>query len=358
MIYRPELDCLRFLAFLLVFLFHASGSAGGPAILATGAYGVDLFFLLSAYLITDLFLRERRAAGDIDVPAFYWRRILRIWPLYFAFIAVVVVAGRAVPQIQMPAAAAVALTFFYGNWYLTTHPFFSPAGILWSVSIEEQFYLCAPWIMRAFTGRRLLWVIAALIPLAAVARLLLLASGRGDAIWYSTIARLDPIAIGILAALLLRGNVPAFAMMLRGGVAVGGLLSLWLAAGPLHGQHPTGIVDGSLSYPVAALGALALFLALIGAPLAWRPVSYLGRISYGLYVFHLLALNVAKVGLLATLGTCPWWLRGAIALPVTAALAAASHRWLEAPFLRLKRGAQPAPISRRPIHKTPSLLHF
>src|SRR5690349_18798650 len=99
--YSPELDTLRFFAFLGVFIFHSAprtpgfyAAAGCPAwlshvlisIFGAGAYGVDLFFALSAYLITSLLLREREATGKLDVRGFYLRRILRIWPLYLSFV--------------------------------------------------------------------------------------------------------------------------------------------------------------------------------------------------------------------------------------------------------------------------------
>src|SRR5271157_1881088 len=95
--YRPELDCLRFFAFLGVFVHHSIPKEpsffrahGLPVILSNfsyaGAFGVDLFFCLSAYLITKLLLREKDLTGHLNVKAFYVRRILRIWPLYFAFV--------------------------------------------------------------------------------------------------------------------------------------------------------------------------------------------------------------------------------------------------------------------------------
>src|SRR5579871_6137530 len=106
--YQPELDALRFFAFFGVFLFHAApryiefyDHAGAPRWLGNllisafgaGAFGVDLFFALSAYLITSLLLRERNATGTLDLRGFYMRRILRIWPLYFAFIAFAAIFG-------------------------------------------------------------------------------------------------------------------------------------------------------------------------------------------------------------------------------------------------------------------------
>jgi hypothetical protein len=95
--YRPELDCLRFFAFFAVFIHHSLPSTADfyrtynlPAVLANvpyaGAWGVDLFFCLSAYLITELLLREKDVIGYLNVRAFYVRRMLRIWPLYFAFV--------------------------------------------------------------------------------------------------------------------------------------------------------------------------------------------------------------------------------------------------------------------------------
>src|SRR4051812_24548209 len=84
--YHPELDILRFGAFFLVFVFHAVGR-GSWSGFRTGGYGVDLFFVLSSYLITEILLREQRTLGKFDIRAFYARRILRIWPLYFVFLA-------------------------------------------------------------------------------------------------------------------------------------------------------------------------------------------------------------------------------------------------------------------------------
>src|SRR5215475_9058782 len=115
--YRPELDVLRFFAFLGVFIFHAAprtmdfyNAAGYPQWLSrlliptfgAGAYGVDLFFALSAYLITSLLLRERSATGTLDMRSFYLRRILRIWPLYLAFVAFAGLAALVIPDQKLP----------------------------------------------------------------------------------------------------------------------------------------------------------------------------------------------------------------------------------------------------------------
>jgi peptidoglycan/LPS O-acetylase OafA/YrhL len=333
--YRPELDALRFFAFLLVFMHHDADSSGGPAITNLGNYGVDLFFLLSAYLITELFRREYGRTGGINIPAFYYRRILRIWPLYFCFLGCIIVAGFFIHRAAMPRAAALSFLLFYANWYMATRGLLSPAGPLWSISVEEQFYAVVPWAMRYLSQRGLLIAAAGVVALSATARVVLW--NQGISAWFATITHLDPFAIGIAAALLLRGRAPTLSTLSRLALALAGLLLFWTAGQPLGGLDPRTLLDVSLSFPLSAIGSLLLFLAFLGARPPWRPIAYLGRISYGLYVFHLPILEVTKLALLHFLGVSPWLLRGAIAFPITIACAAISYTLLERPFLRLKR---------------------
>jgi peptidoglycan/LPS O-acetylase OafA/YrhL len=152
--YRPELDALRFFAFLGVFVFHAAprtmdfyNAAGYPHWLSNvlipafgaGAYGVDLFFALSAYLITSLLLRERAATGAVDLRGFYLRRILRIWPLYLCFVAFAAVAAKVLPWQNLPMRYVVGYSLLAGNWVYAFYGL--PASFatpLWTLSIEEQ----------------------------------------------------------------------------------------------------------------------------------------------------------------------------------------------------------------------------
>ena len=129
--YRPELDSLRFFAFFAVFIFHrfkfgSENLAGyhvaskfsriGRAVSGAGAFGVDLFFVLSAYLITELLLREKREQGELDVKAFYIRRILRIWPLYFAFIALAYLVPALNPAHEFNSRYVTFFILLAGNW--------------------------------------------------------------------------------------------------------------------------------------------------------------------------------------------------------------------------------------------------
>jgi peptidoglycan/LPS O-acetylase OafA/YrhL len=349
--YRPELDALRFSAFSLVFLKHTCASIIGPMLAAggvqwfvanlssIGAYGVDLFFVLSAYLITELFLREKSRTNRIDVGGFYRRRILRIWPLYFFFVGATFILSRFTP-VQFPSGALIPMLMFFGNWWIMLYGTFSPGGILWSVSVEEQFYVCAPFAARFLSRRGLAILAVGMIAVAVMARWLMVTRFgiAPDALWYGTLSRLDPIALGVLICVGLHGGAPTWGWLPRTALLVGGVLCLGVAAIGLHGggQGDITLLQAMLNYPVADFGVVALFLAIIGLRITWRPLLYLGRISYGLYVYHLLALDISKVVLLHFTGACPFWQRGLFGLAITIPMAMISYRWLETPFLRLK----------------------
>src|SRR6185437_12176413 len=127
--YRPELDALRFFAFLAVLIHH------GPETPRIGGFGLSMFFMLSAYLITELLTREREQTGTISWRLFFIRRSLRIWPLYFA--VVFLLADHR---------AWLVLVLFIANWSQADPG--RLAAPLWSLSIEEQFYLFWPPVMK------------------------------------------------------------------------------------------------------------------------------------------------------------------------------------------------------------------
>ncbi len=221
--HRPELDRLRFAAFFLVFLHHTMpgstagyADAGLPQIVAqglaafarAGGFGVDLFFALSAYLITELLLRERAHTGTVSVRKFYIRRMLRIWPLYFLALLVLAPAMRwIVPGDAMPGGHLMGYLLLSGNWASAYWGYpASSFALLWSVSIEEQFYLLWPWLTKRFAGR-LTALAAMMLALAWGTRVLTAAGGvEHPGVWCNTLARLDPIAGGALLAYWLHGR--------------------------------------------------------------------------------------------------------------------------------------------------------
>jgi peptidoglycan/LPS O-acetylase OafA/YrhL len=126
-----------------------------------------LFFVLSSYLITELLLREREETGRVHFQAFFMRRILRIWPLYFAALGMAFVTGLIWPEFRVKPGCLVAYLLLLGNWYnVLREPMMSPWQPLWSITLEEQFYLLWPFL--ASKRRVYIWIFSLVtFPVAA-----------------------------------------------------------------------------------------------------------------------------------------------------------------------------------------------
>ncbi len=356
--YHPELDVLRFCAFLLIFIHHSMphdpafylhmGTAGWlasalAALGSAGAMGVQLFFLLSSYLVTELLIRERALRGCIDLKAFYIRRILRIWPLYLAFLALAWAMQWFVPGQHIGWRAFLAFLFLGGNWWVVFVGF--PSSVifpLWFISLQEQFYLFWPATMRKLSARALLTTAAGLLAIATLTRWYLASRHTWESrIWCNTFVQLDGIAFGIILAVVLAGRAPRLTTLNRAALLIGGFTCFVLAGSYFRIKFdPLTTSRVLLGYPVAALGAAAVFLGTIrpAATLRRNPFVYLGSISYGLYVFHVLGLMISDYTVQhqdSSLGR--YLFRNTVALTVAIAFAAISYRWLESPFLALKQ---------------------
>jgi peptidoglycan/LPS O-acetylase OafA/YrhL len=356
--YHPELDVLRFFAFLMVFCHHALPhdptfwtKLGIPEFLAqviagigaSGAFGVSLFFVLSSYLITELLLREKDLTGTLDVRSFYIRRILRIWPLYFAFLALAVILQWIVPGQHVTLRAGMWFSLLAGNWFIVFHGF--PSSVifpLWSVSIEEQFYITWPAIVRRVSETGMLICAGLLLAVATASRMYLGMRHTPESdVWCNTLVQLDPIAIGILLAVLLKGEIPRLSKLARGAMAIAGVTGLALGA-VYFGikSDPITTTRIVLGYPSVAIGGVLLLLSVLrnSDKRANPMLVYLGRISYGLYVFHVLGLLISNYTVHdQTASLFRYSLRVGVALSATIAMAAVSYRWLETPFLSLKQ---------------------
>jgi peptidoglycan/LPS O-acetylase OafA/YrhL len=350
--YQPELDGLRFYAFLRVFVFHSLPSQREfyrglhlplpwlwGAVVKSGASGVDLFFALSAFLITSLLLKERRETGGISLRLFYIRRILRIWPLYFLVVALGVVLAHTMANQPLPWYYVAGYLLFVGNWIHAV--FGAPKSVcspLWTVSIEEQFYLIWPLLMKLLQRRGMILAAIFTLILATLSRVgWVLAGASGGYLYYGSPSRCDSLALGILLALF-ADRLPKLTRAMRLMLLAGGLIgwivsSAWLIElpGPVSMRWALGRLIVSLASGAILYACLHSRSKLLGGN--W--VVRLGKISYGLYLLH-------PTGILIMLRLFhPIWgwrmlATKALGLVMTVILGFASYRWIESPFLRLK----------------------
>ena len=370
--YRPELDVVRFFAFFLVFVDHTLPSARDPRVMhllrgysrafdAIGdvaGFGLSLFFALSAFLICELLLREREAAGTVKVKQFYIRRILRIWPLYYLGLAL----GLAVAFLPGGDPTEVVklgwFAVFMGAWICAIHGMLTnPANVLWSVSVEEQFYLFAPWIIKYFNRKSLYGFCLAVI-LVATAWLFYLGSVGASfhGVWCNSFVQFECFAGGILLCIVLRGRLPRIAVWQRIALLLFAFSCWFYACYGLQAFFGSAWAHNPGSWPLIfgwALGTMGCVLTLVAflgvSPrLLPRWIVYLGRISYGLYVFHEFAvyltdrliirqLALHKNAIIRSYEGPIYLLNLGLTFGLTVLLAALSYRYFETPFLKMKK---------------------
>jgi peptidoglycan/LPS O-acetylase OafA/YrhL len=307
--------------------------------------------VLSAYLITELLVREKENRGSLDVKSFYVRRILRIWPLYYFFVTLGIFIPFLNPGHGFSLGYILPFLLLAGNWSTVfLGPLHTAVAPLWSVSVEEQFYLLWPPIVAKLSLRRIVYAAAGMLVMATVARVVAVSMhAKLWQIWQNTFARLDPIAAGILLAVALRGRTPKLSRALRLGVFACGISLIAVTGYFVSSWGDIPPRAGTLvGLPVAAASCAAIVFACIGAGIRVRFLEYLGKISYGLYVYHYLCILITE-RFLSAYGVVHFYLclREGIALGLTILVAAVSYALLETPFLNLKRRF--THVSSRPV---------
>ena len=335
--YRPQLDVVRFLAFLAVFGHHVLPRTGAHnAFLKmcanAMAFGLSLFFVLSAYLITLLLIRERDKTGSIHLLPFYTRRVLRIWPLYLLGIGIGILRALLHGVFQQQRTWFIAALLLFGN---LIYPGTILMSHLWSISIEEQFYLFFPSACRNF-GRRGMLLFAVLLLALANGSLIHFGHVHADLdvrVWFSSFVQFEMFAAGILLALV-DSYLPRWSTS-GSLLAIAGSFTLCLLAeGVFHLKTIGAVAQSSpslcLGYAMVAMACCVFIVALQRLP-SPKPMVYSGKISYGLYVFHIpaIALVTSRVPM--------YWMGALLSLVVAYGLAALSYRFFEKPFLLLKR---------------------
>ena len=361
----PELDGLRGTAALSVLICHftlygttsdATGHWSAVRQLAlAGWVGVDLFFVLSGFLITGILLGIGRTPGGLG--AFYVNRALRIFPLYGVVVAIVVLL---LPQLY-PRNSELTGLFEQRWWYLTYTvnvliarwgwPEHGALAHFWSLAVEEQFYLVWPAVVLVLSRKGLIATCLIVLALAPAQRLLLHHIGYATAAYVLTPTRIDGLAAGALVALLARspGGLAGYRSLARRVFAISVATWGWIAYS--RGQDAEGLLMATLGYSALALAfAAALVMVLTDSTsrlahlLRHAAFRWLGRHSYGLYVLHhilIFLLLPAVVATIAGLGnqSSAFSHAAAVALValMTVGLSALSWYAIEAPALSLKR---------------------
>lgn len=335
----------------MVYIHHGARTFPGlVAVSSACTSGLQIFFFLSSYLITELLLREKERTQTINVKSFFVRRILRIWPLYFFAIGMCVILSRATARFGgVPSSAIAYFLLLGGNWWIAQHGWLASfIGPLWSISLEEQYYLLWPFVGRA-GYKRGLWLVSSIALVTAYLALIYLGRVHAprSAVWANSFVEFQFFSLGAMTALLLHGRDFVVASGTRVIFLIMGV-ALIAAAWRLHITNEfLGQVRFLLAgYFCLAVGVVFIFLVFYGltVPRWCGPLLFFGKISYGLYVFHYLALGMgevvqAKMEVLSkhALPHLPSeTLRLLFSLLLCMLLASISHRFLEKPFLRLK----------------------
>jgi peptidoglycan/LPS O-acetylase OafA/YrhL len=293
-----QLDALRAFAVLGVVACHTFDPIR-QSWTGYGAYGVQLFFVISGFLITGILIDARRDADAIGAPkggvfrSFYARRALRIFPIYYLTLAVGTMIG-----VQGMREHLGWNLLYLSNWRIALDGYWGSVTHVWSLAVEEQFYLLWPLVVLLAPRRLLPWAIGAMIAAALATRAYLTFATDmwADGIGIVTPAVLDALGLGALLALLWRttGNVDRIVRWL-------GVLALVILATEVVLSR---VVDGSSA--ITDIWWPLLFVWIVhrtargvtgpvGRMLQWRWLAYIGLVSYGIYLFHLFVVPVGEI---------------------------------------------------------------
>ncbi|GGY39351.1 acyltransferase family protein [Parvularcula lutaonensis] len=338
-----NLDGIRFLCISAVIWHHAGIELPFlTQLFSRGFLGVDFFFVLSGFLITTLLLRERERKGRVSFRGFYWRRFLRIIPVYF-FVVTAVTAYYGIVQGQAEALERAPYYYlFLSNFMQGDTPLLAPT---WSLSVEEQYYVLWPLLLVLIPAR---WIVPFLLAMIAVNVLIIMGAfdfiaeepyQRGLFILTLPNATYAPILMGSLAAILLnrKGAYEVLGrflgqrwMALALGLAL--LVMFQVTPADLRGLPNLAI---HLTMTAMLISLLVREENLLKPFLNFAPVVRVGEISYGMYLYHLIGLHIATVGMKLA-GFESKWLGLIGMFAITWVISEVSYRTLEAAFRSLR----------------------
>jgi peptidoglycan/LPS O-acetylase OafA/YrhL len=330
MLYNPALDGVRALSILAVVCFHCRAPWGDG-----GFLGVDVFFVLSGYLITSMLAAEHRKGG-IEIRAFYFRRALRLYPTLLLLLAAYLVLAPVLWPTEDRWLIAGVTGSYVMDYALAFWGLGSGIGHTWSLGVEEKFYLLWPVLLPFLvrTRRPIAWLLTAFIVVTAWRYFVALTWGWPQA-YFSFDTRMSGILLGAIAAL---GGFKVS----RPAVVIACVALAITVAVPIIPSSATSLpIEGvTLAITLAELSAFLLvcYVAEHGKTrfLASRPMAYIGRLSYGIYLWHF-----PVVLLLRDARSQPWWITLSSTLLFSFTMAALCLHLVDVPIKRWREQARP-----------------
>jgi peptidoglycan/LPS O-acetylase OafA/YrhL len=339
--YIPGLDGIRAIAFLLVYAGHSGLSKVVP-----GGFGVTIFFFLSGYLITTLLRIESDASGTISIPQFYLRRTFRIFPpMYVTLVVWMALASAGIFVGTVYWQSIVVASLYLANYvnFLTPHGIPGGLGILWSLAVEEHFYLLFPWLFLLFLRRR--WargktaaILAGLCALALAWRCVAILWLHSTTNYYRTDTRFDSILFGCLLAVSVNPFLDGVSAWVQKNGAK--LLMLGLAGVTISGVIRGPVFADTLRYTIQGLALGPIFIFVLSFPKSWVVlglehsfIRWIGRRSYAMYLIHVCVIHAFNQRLGMSLA-----LAGVVSAPLVCGYGWAMARFVEQPLAKLKGG--------------------
>jgi peptidoglycan/LPS O-acetylase OafA/YrhL len=357
--YIRGLDGLRAISVLAVLVYHHYVVGGSsPGWLPGGFYGVEVFFVVSGYLITSLLLDERARTGTIALKEFWFRRARRLLPALFLMLGTVILFSLlflrddAISELKSDTVAALTYT---SNWWqiIANRSYFEQAGRpellrhLWSLAIEEQFYLFWPLVLGVAVRRlgrdRAPWAMVGVALLSALAMALLYTWGVKDSnLYYATPTRLSGLLLGSALAFFwtprrVRGTTGRYARIV---LDLGGVLGLYLLWWSFRGTHDYDAIAFRGGFLIVDIATLLVICAVVhprsdmNRVLGLPVLVWVGLRSYGIYLWHFPIFAVTRTAdIESTFGfSPPGWLWFLLRLALTLAVAALSYTYVEIPI--------------------------
>lgn len=323
MLYNPALDGVRALAILAVVFFHCQAPWHNG-----GFVGLDIFFVLSGYLITSL-LKAEHVNGGISIGRFYARRALRLYPTLLLLIASYLILAPVLwPADRRWLASGLAGTYLM-DYGLAFGNMSAAIGHTWSLGVEEKFYLLWPLLLPPLlrTRRPILWLLAAFVA-ATAWRYFVMLSWNWPQAYFSFDTRMSGILLGAIAAL-------AQLTVSRSTVAIACAALAIAIAAPFMPSVPVHLTTQALTLSMTLAEICAFVIVLhasrhpTGPILASKPLAYIGRLSYGIYLWHfplVLVLRDAQHQ--------PWWITLSATLVFSFVMAAMCLHFVDEPIKR------------------------